>query len=132
MQAEPGPAEHFDSLFQRADAARQHDEGVALVEHALFSCVHVVDDFVRDILKDALFLQQEARHDAEHFAAIGMSGAGTGAHQADPAAAIDEANILLGQGTSQILRQTQIIRLHIIRGATIHANRLHSGHSSRL
>ena len=38
------PGHLLDQLLQRADPARQRDEGVGAIEHRLLALVHVADD----------------------------------------------------------------------------------------
>ncbi len=51
MAAELHPGHLLDDLLQRADAARQRDEGVGQLEHLAFALVHVArdDQLVRTI-----------------------------------------------------------------------------------
>ena len=64
--------------------------------------VHGLDDHGLGQRRMAgLALQQEARDDADHLAAAVEGGVGHHAHQADPAAAIDQRYALVGQQFAQ-------------------------------
>ena len=105
VAAELRPGQLLDQLLERTDAARQGDEGIRPVEHQLLALVHVLDDDqLVGIAQHALTLGQEARNDARHAAAVLEHGAGQLAHQAEAAAAVDEADIVLGNQLPELAR----------------------------
>ncbi len=88
------PGELFDQLFQRADAAGQGDEGVRPLEHQPFALVHVVGDDRFLGARSARFRAWSGiRDDAGDPSAVVQHGLGYRAHQADGAAAIDQADM---------------------------------------
>ena len=66
------------------------------------------------LIKYALFLEQETRHDAEDIAALTVRCAGTSPHQSNAAAAIDQTDILLRQRATEVLSQLQIALLNLV------------------
>ena len=97
MPAELRPGHLLDQLFQRADAAGQRDERVRQLEHLLFAFVQVARDDQLAAVERALALGQEVRDDAGDLAAVVEHGFGKLAHQADRAAAVDQADAVLRQ-----------------------------------
>ena len=102
VAAELRPGHLLDQLFQRADAAGQRDEGVGALEHDALALVHVArDDQLLRVAAGVLAVGQEFRDDAGHLAAVVEHRLGDRAHQADRAAAIDQADAVLGQDGSE-------------------------------
>ena len=73
----------------------------ASLEHALLALVHVARDDQIAARVGVLAVDQEFRDDAGHLAAVLEHGVGELAHQADRAAAIDEADAVLGQDLAE-------------------------------
>src|SRR5688572_11531561 len=87
MPAELGPGELLDCFFERADAARQRDEGVRTLEHDPFALVHVLgDDYFLRLLQHALTCDQKFRDHASDFAAVLEHRFGELTHEPDGAA----------------------------------------------
>src|SRR3546814_818224 len=88
---ELAPGDDLQRLVERADTARQHQEGVREVEHALLADVHAVDDpklhpGVRDLPP-----LEKIRNDADGAAAGAERGIGDDAHKTDPPATVDRS-----------------------------------------
>ena len=94
VQAELPPGDHLDGLVERAEAARQHGEGVGDLEHALLALMHAADDdHVSDTGMRHFAVVEMTRDDAGDAPAGGKRGIGKRAHEADAAAAIDELDM---------------------------------------
>ena len=87
------PGQLLDQLLQRADPARQGDEGVRPIEHRLLALMHAVDDehFLRGVER-VLLANEEGRDDPGHVAAGVERRPGQATHQPFAAAAVDEAD----------------------------------------
>ena len=93
VAAELGPGELLDELLDRADAARQCDERIGMLEHQPLALVHVGgDDDLVGITEQPFLRLQELRDDAGDLAAVVVHRARDRAHQAGRAAAVDEPN----------------------------------------
>ena len=65
MAAELRPGHLLDQFLERADAARQRDEGVGAIEHGAFALMHVArDDLLLREPPRLLLRGQEFRNDA--------------------------------------------------------------------
>ena len=75
-----------------------------MLEHFLFSLVHVArDDGLLRELPRPFLAGQEFWNDAQRVAAVFEYRLGDSTHQADGAAAIDEAYVVLGQDFAEAL-----------------------------
>ena len=103
VAAELHPGHLLDDLLQRADAAGQRDEGVRHLEHLAFALVHVAgDDQVVLAAPRVLARHQEFGDDAGDLRRRASEHrVGELAHHADGAAAIDEADAVLGQDRAE-------------------------------
>ena len=102
VPAELLPGHLLDQFLQRADAAGQGDERVGAFEHQPLALVHVGrDDHFLNARQHMFAGSQKIRNDAGDGAAVIQRGFGDRAHQADRTAAIDEADIVLGESLSQ-------------------------------
>ena len=98
MPAELRPGQLLDQLLQRADAAWQRHEGVRALEHDALSLMHVArDDQLLRVGKGPFPVGQKFRDDAGDPAALGERRRRDRPHQPDRPAAIDEADIVVGQ-----------------------------------
>ena len=128
--AELAPGQHLEHLVQGAEAAGQGDEAVGQVEHAHLALVHRADDLqlgqaaVRD-----LPVGQLLRDHAGDLAAGLEHGVGDDAHQADVAAAVDQADAFAGQAVAQGDGAFGVGRLAAGVGAAIDADRAHGSGS---
>ena len=101
MPPELGPGHLFDQFLEGADPARQRDEGIRALEHQALAGVHVGnDDGLLDVVEHPFARFQKIGNDASDIAAIVEDRAGDRPHQADIAAAIDEADAALGKATA--------------------------------
>ena len=87
------PGRDLGELFQRADAAGQCCKSGGMLEHRHLALMHALgDDQFVDAGEHAFLAAQEFRDDAGHVAARFEHGPGHFAHEADAAAAINQAN----------------------------------------
>ncbi len=92
VHAELAPGDDLERLVQRAHAAGQNDEGLGQVEHHALAGVHAVDDLeFREAAVAELGLLQVFRDDADDLATRRQRGFRDRTHEADAAAAIDQA-----------------------------------------
>jgi hypothetical protein len=92
------PGELLDELFERADAAGQSDEGIRAFEHLPLALMHVGrDDHLLDALERVFLELEKVRNDPGDHAAVIEHGARHRAHDAERAAAIDEADAVFGE-----------------------------------
>ena len=116
-------------LFQRADAAGQRHEGVRALEHQPLALVHVGrDDHLLHPGQRILARAQKIRDDAGDGAAMIEHGFGDRAHQADRAAAIDQANIVFSEDPAEPLCGLDEAGVCAGAGAAIDTNSLDSVH----
>ena len=123
MAAELNPGELLDQFLERADAARQGDEGVgALVHHAL-ARVHVGhnDEFLR-ALEGEFPVPEEIRDNSCDVAAARHNLARHDAHEPVVAAAIDEAHAGGRELAAQRLRGRREARIVAAGGAAVDAD----------
>lgn len=125
VAAELGPGELLDEFLQSADPAGQGDEGIGALEHELLAGVHVGhDNHVIRTLKHDFALFEKFRDDASDFAAMIDNGACDRAHEADIAAAIDEADAGFSQVNAEFAGDTGENRIGAVAGAAIDADGL--------
>ena len=123
VAAELGPRELLHQLLQRADAAGERDEGIRPVEHQLLALVHVLDhDHLVGVAQHALLLRQEFRNDAGHVSAVRQDRASNLAHEAEAAAAVDEADAGFGDQTSEYACHLGVGGIDAGVGATVDAD----------
>ena len=123
MQAKLAPCDDLDRLVERAETARQRDEGIGGLEHALLAAVHGVgDDEFGDARVRDLAPGEEFRDDAGHRAAGGQGGVGHDAHQADASAAVDQSDAGFGQPAPKRLRGCAICGIVPGAGAAEHGD----------
>ncbi len=123
------PGHLLDQLLQRADAAGQRDEGVCLLEHQHLSLMHVFgDDELGQLCHRALAALQEARNDPGDAAAAVEHRAGERSHEADGAAAIDEAHARIRHGTAEGAGRFLVGRVGPEPRAAINANACQTWH----
>jgi hypothetical protein len=129
VAAELRPGHLLDQFFQRADAARQRHERVGALEHQALALVHVArdDDFLR-LPEHHLAGLQEVRDDAGDLAAMVDDRFGDRAHQADRAAAINQADVVLGQYPAKCAGGFNEFRVTAGSRTAINANSLQSAH----
>ncbi len=132
VDAQLGPGHHLEQLFQRAHPARHGDEAFGQVGHHRFALVHVLDDEQAREARVADFaLDEGARDDAGGFAAQTQHFIGDHAHQADLAAAVDEADIVVDHGARQQARSIGVDRVDALRGAAVDSKGFHRVHFQR-
>ena len=89
LQAHLRPAPGFEQLVQRADAARQRQEGVGQFPHADLALGERADDVeCREAVVTDLALVQEPRDHADHATTRTQRRVRNGSHQADVGAAV--------------------------------------------
>ena len=90
MQVELPPTQGLEHLVERADAARQHGEGIGPLGHQPLALVHRRDD--REFAEPRMGefgIAQVSRDDADDAAAPGKRRIGEEPHQSDPSAPED-------------------------------------------
>src|SRR4051812_50227681 len=98
MQAELRPREDLEQLLERADAARERDEGVGELGHQGLALVHGADHAqVAEALVADLEIEDLLRDDADDLAARLERSVGDGAHHPDLATAVYEPQPALGE-----------------------------------
>jgi hypothetical protein len=125
----------IDQFLQRADAAREGDEGVGALEHQLFARMQVArDDALLGAHQHMLAIGQEFGNDSGDEPAVVEDRFGAGAHQAGRAAAVDQRDAVLGQDSAEPTRCLHEGRVGAWTGAAIDANGFDSVHfdSARL
>jgi len=114
------------TFHERADATGHGNEGVGQVGHHRLARVHGVDDAqVGDAVMGDLAIGQGLRDDADHFPAGGQRRVGHHAHQADVAAAVNQADALLRKQRPHCRRRLRIGGIGANAGPTKHAQTLH-------
>ncbi len=112
------------ALVQRAEPARQDGEGVGELEHLLLALVHAVDDV--ELVEPGMaefHIAQVRGHDADHLAAPVEDGIGDDTHEADAAAAEDQAHVALGQKSAEFGGGFAVNAVETLLGAAINAER---------
>src|SRR5690606_14335664 len=100
--AQLAPGQHLEDLLHGAEAAGQGDEGVGELEHAHLAFVHGAHDLqLGQAAVGDLPVGQLLGDHAGDLAAGGQHRVGDGAHQADVAAAIDQAQAFLGDAVAE-------------------------------
>ena len=93
MQAELRPRQLLEQLVERAEAAGQRGEAVRELGHQRLPLVQRADDVqLRQAAVRELAVDERLRDHADHLAAGRERSVGDGAHQPDPAAAVDDAD----------------------------------------
>ena len=94
--------ERLEQFVAGAEAAGQHGEGVGAVGHHGLALVHRLHhNQLGQAAVGQLLRLQEARDDADGRTAPDQHGVGDGAHQADVAAAVDQAESAARQGGAE-------------------------------
>ena len=103
MIADLTPGPDFEEFLQRADAARQGDEGLHPLCHHLLALVHGVDhvQFLQ-VGMPHLPVHQHAWDHADDPAAVGQHRIGDEAHEADLAAAVDQLPATLADHATDV------------------------------
>lgn len=82
---------HLEDFVQRADAARQGDEGVAVGDEVLLTLGHTADaDDLADLLRVDNLFAEEGGYDGDDGAACFEGAAADVSHQAEVAAAVEQ------------------------------------------
>ena len=131
MIADLRPAHRFPQFVHRAGAARQRHEAVGQVGERLFALVHGAHDvkFSAAAMRD-LGIDQRLGNDADDFAARLKRRIRDRAHQAQPTAAIDDADATFGKRATNGLGAFDIDGIGGGRGATVNGQTLHRRSSS--
>ncbi len=103
MPAELPPRHDLDGLFERPNAARKDEEGIRLLVHPALPLVHVIDEDLLPVMREALTLNEESRHDAENLPSVLVGAQAGSTHQADLATAVDEAALRQGDDAPDLL-----------------------------
>lgn len=99
MNAQLRPGEDLKQLVKGAKAARQGDEGLALLDHEQLAFVHGLDhEHIGEVRVLELASIEEVRDDAGDLTTCGQGGIGHGTHHAHAAAAIHKADTTLREG----------------------------------
>ena len=123
------PGQLLDQLLQGADAARQGHEGVRALEHQALAGVHVGHHHgLLDVRQHVLARLEEVRDDAGDVAAGRERRPRHRAHQADIAAAVDEAHPGLRERGPEDLRGLAEGRITAEAGAAIDTDCPHRSH----
>ncbi len=126
MTAQLQPREDLEQFLGRADAAGQRDEGVREIGHLALARVHGIDGDEGGELAMADFHGDEVvRNDADDFAAAGERGIGQRTHQADVAAAVNEADFFRGEEGSELDGDGPIDGIEAGAGPAVDANSAH-------
>ena len=98
MEFEGLPGEDFEELFEGAVTAGEGDEGVGALTDEGFASVHGGGDveFGEAGMSD-FEVDEDLGDDAGDAAAGGEGGVGDGLHEADVGAAVDEAEVAVGE-----------------------------------
>jgi hypothetical protein len=105
MQPELRPRPHFENLFERAEAAGECDEGIGEIGHHRFAFMHGVDDAqIGEAAMADLARPERVRDHADDLPARAEDGVRQRPHQADAAAAVDEADALAREEAAQVAR----------------------------
>ena len=106
VQPELRPGENFAQFVQSAKAAGCGNEQIGQIGHQRLACMHAVDDVqLRQVGVRHLAFEQMLRDDADHLAAGVECGVGDQTHQADVAAAIDQAVTTHGEQRAEDVRR---------------------------
>src|SRR5260221_5000294 len=123
------PGDDLEGLLDRADSAGQYGEGVGALEHQVLALVHAADD---DQLADAvmadLAVVKMRRDDPGDAAAAEPGSVGEAAHEADPAATIDELDAGFGKPGAEIAGGLAICRIDPVGCTAIDAQAPHRSH----
>ena len=131
--AELRPGELLDQFLQRADPARQRDEGVGALEHDALALVHVLRHHdLAGALEHAFPHPQELGDDPDHLAAMRVDRVGERPHQPGRSTAIDEADAVFRQDFAEMARGRDEIRVGSRAGTAINADIPNVAHGSHL
>ena len=98
------PSEDLEHFFEGAKATREDEKGISLLTHEGLAGVHGVGDVeLGDAVVGDFEIDEDLGDDAYDAASVGETGFGDGAHEADGGSAIDEADVLLREGASEVL-----------------------------
>ena len=127
VNAELGPGEHLERLFEGAEPARQRDEPIGERGHGRLALVHAPDDaqLVEPRVRE-LGRGERPGDDADHLATAAQHRVGEDAHEADRAAAVHEAEAALDQLNAERARRRRVRGACALRRAAEHAEALHS------
>ena len=127
VNAELGPGEHLERLFEGAEPARQRDEPIGERGHGRLALVHAPDDAqLVEPRVGELGRGERPGDDADHLATAAKHRVGEDAHEADRAAAVHEAEAALDQLNAERARRRRVRGACALRRAAEHAEALHS------
>ncbi len=131
--AELEPGELLDQLLERADAAGQRDERVGALEHLAFALVHVArDHHIPRAFERVLARHQKiGDHPGDLTAGIHRRVRDR-AHQPDPAAAIDQPDLLAREDLPKLARGRDIDGIVARRRPAIDADAANFGHAAHV
>ena len=102
VEGELAPGGDLDGFVEGAEAAGHDDKGMGSLEHLALAVVHGFgEDEVDCALVRDLAALEEGGNDAEDLAACCQGGVGGDAHEADIAAAVDEADACLAEALAE-------------------------------
>ena len=105
MNAELSPRPHFEDLFQRAEAARQRDEGIGERGHHGLALMHRLHDVhLGGAAMPHFAIPQRTRDHSHHPPSLGQRGVRKHAHQPDVPAAVDQRDALAGEQRTEAAR----------------------------
>src|SRR2546425_1107553 len=126
VNAELGPREDFQRLFEGAEPTRQRDEPVHQRCHQRLALVHAPHHpHLGEAGMGQLPRGQPPRNHADHLAAVGQRRVGEHAHQPHRAASVDEAELAADQLGRQLAGGLGVLGAGARRRAREHANALH-------
>ena len=103
VQAKRLPGEYLEHLFECAEAARKHKEGVGQLTHHGLAGVHAGGDMqLGQATVCNLEVNEHLGDDTDNTSAMQKSGFSHGPHEANVGSAVDETDVLLSEGAAKL------------------------------
>lgn len=128
VEVELAPGEDFGEFLQRAEPARQGDEGIGKIGHEGFPFVHGPDDMGGgEAWVDPFFFDHETGNDPGDQSARREGRFGEDAHQSNIARPVDQDESAPGQGAAEVGGRVPVDRIESRTRPAINADAFHSG-----